>query len=355
MKRIVIKIGSNILTRTDGFLDVTRISSFVDQIAQIRKDGVEVVLVSSGAVACGRSIVRERVKLDAVEQRQLYSAVGQVRLMSLYSELFGHYGMNVGQILTMKDSFATRREYLNQRCCMEVMLKNGIVPIVNENDTVSVTELMFTDNDELSGLVASMLEADMLIILSNIDGVYDGDPKNESSHVIEHIMPGEDLSAYISPEKSSLGRGGMISKCGTALKVAGDGIAVVIANGKRPNILLDIVKGKDVLCTRFMPDDSPVSGVRKWIANSGGFAKGSAVVDDRAASILTGEFAASLLMVGVQEIEGEFEEGDIICIKNRAGQEIALGRSSYDSSLARDMLGMHDVKPLIHHNYLYLI
>lgn len=353
MKRIVIKIGSNILTRTDGFLDVTRISSFVDQIAQIRKDGVEVVLVSSGAVACGRSILSGNMKLDAVEQRQLFSAVGQVRLMYIYSDLFGNYGLNVGQILTMKESFSTRREYLNQRCCMEVMLRSGIIPIVNENDTVSVTELMFTDNDELSGLVATMLEADMLVILSNIDGVYNGNPNEEGTHVIERIKPGDDLSSCICKKKSSLGRGGMQSKCGTAMKVAGEGISVVVANGKRENILLDIVTGKDVLCTRFLPNENPVSGVKRWIANSGGFAKGFATVDDKAASILTGETAASLLMVGVLAVEGEFEEGDIIAIRDGNGREIALGRSNYDNWTACEMIGKHDVKPLVHYNFLY--
>ena len=155
--RIAVKIGSNVLTRKDGTLDVTRMSALVDQVAELHKNGVEVVLVSSGAVASGRSELKPARKLDSVEQRQLFSAVGQAKLINRYYELFREHGIAVGQVLTAKESFATRRHYLNQRSCMRVMLENGVIPIVNENDTVSVTELMFTDNDELSGLVASML------------------------------------------------------------------------------------------------------------------------------------------------------------------------------------------------------
>ena len=212
VERLVIKIGSNVLTRSDGTLDVTRMSALVDQIVRLRGLGYEIIVVSSGAVACGRSLVKKHGKLDSVEQRQLYSAVGQVRLINLYYSLFRDYGISIGQVLTMKESFATRKEYRNQRSCMEVMLANGVIPIVNENDTVSVTELMFTDNDELSGLVASMMDAQNLVILSNIDGIYDGDPADPASKVIRRVEPDDDLSGYIRTGKSSFGRGGMLTK-----------------------------------------------------------------------------------------------------------------------------------------------
>lgn len=155
-KRIVIKVGSNVLTRDDGKLDVTRMSALVDQIAWLRRNGYEIILVSSGSIASGRGELKVNHKLDSVEQRQLFSALGQVKLINLYYDLFREYDIHIGQILTMKESFSTRREYLNQRACMNVMLDNAVVPIINENDTISVTELMFTDNDELSGLIASM-------------------------------------------------------------------------------------------------------------------------------------------------------------------------------------------------------
>ncbi len=239
-ERLVIKIGSNVLTRADGTLDVTRMSALVDQIVRLRGLGYEIIVVSSGAVACGRSLVRKHGKLDSVEQRQLYSAVGQVRLINLYYSLFRDYGISIGQVLTMKESFATRKEYLNQRSCMEVMLANGVIPIVNENDTVSVTELMFTDNDELSGLVASMMDAQNLVILSNIDGIYDGDPADPASKVIRRVEPDDDLSGYIRTGKSSFGRGGMLTKTSIAQKVALEGIRVIIANGNKDNILADL-------------------------------------------------------------------------------------------------------------------
>ena len=240
-RRIVIKIGSNVLTRTDGKLDVTRMSALVDQVAWLRKQDIEVILVSSGAVACGRRELTIDHSLDSVEQRQLFSAVGQVKLVGLYYDLFREFGIHVGQVLTMKENFEPGEQYRNQRACMTVMLENDVLPIVNENDTVSVTELMFTDNDELSGLIAQMMQADTLILLSNIDGIYDGHPDNPASRIIPRVEPGTDLSQYIKEEKSAFGRGGMHSKYTTASKVAQAGIRVIIANGERENILIDIM------------------------------------------------------------------------------------------------------------------
>ena len=254
-KRITVKIGSNVLTRRDGTLDVTRMSALVDQVADLRRRGIEVILVSSGAVASGRSEldIEHNKKLDAVSARQLFSAVGQAKLINRYYELFREHGIACGQVLTMKENFATRRHYLNQKHCMEVMLDNNVIPIVNENDTVSVTELMFTDNDELSGMIATMMGAEALIILSNIDGIYDGKPDDPDSRVITEIAADSrsELSKYIQVGKSSFGRGGMLTKCNIARKVAQEGIEVIIANGKRDNILTDLLCDEGpVLCTR---------------------------------------------------------------------------------------------------------
>lgn len=253
-KRIVIKVGSNVLTRADGKLDVTRMSALVDQIAWLRREGYEVILVSSGAVACGRRELTIDHSLDSVEQRQLFSAVGQVKLVGLYYDLFREFGIHVGQVLTMKENFEAGEQYENQRACMTVMLQNNVLPIVNENDTVSVTELMFTDNDELSGLIAQMMEADTLVLLSNIDGIYTGHPDNPSSEIIRSVAPGKDLSQYIKAEKSAFGRGGMHSKYTTASKVQKAGIRVIIANGERDNILTDLIQHKEnVPHTEFIP------------------------------------------------------------------------------------------------------
>lgn len=240
-KRMVVKVGSNVLTRPDGKLDVTRVSTLVDQIAWLRQHGHEVILVSSGAMASGRGELRVDHRLDSVEQRQLFSAVGQVKLVGLYYDLFREFGIPIGQVLTMKENFEPGEQYLNQRACMEVMLENGVLPIVNENDTVCVTELMFTDNDELSGLIAMMLHADMLVLLSNIDGIYTGNPCDPQSTLVRKVEAYTDLSQYIQASKSSLGRGGMVSKYSTARRVQHSGIKVIIANGKRDDILIDLI------------------------------------------------------------------------------------------------------------------
>ena len=253
-RRIVIKVGSNVLTRGDGKLDVTRMSALVDQIAWLRKQDIEIILVSSGAMASGRGELKVDHSLDSVEQRQLFSAVGQVKLVGLYYYLFREFGIHVGQVLTMKENFEPGEQYRNQRACMTVMLENNVLPIVNENDTVSVTELMFTDNDELSGLIAQMMEADTLILLSNIDGIFTTHPDDPHAELIWEVAPGKDLSEYIQPEKSAFGRGGMHSKYTTASKVSQAGIRVIIANGERENILPDLINHLDSTPhTEFIP------------------------------------------------------------------------------------------------------
>ena len=252
--RITIKIGSNVLTRADGSLDVTRMSALVDQIACLRSEGHEVILVSSGAVASGRSELKHiQHDLDSVDQRQLFSAVGQAKLINRYFELFREYGIPVGQVLTTKENFSDTEHRKNQENCMRVMLDNNVLPIVNENDTVSVTELMFTDNDELSGLIAQMTQSKALIILSNIDGIYTGDPSDSASQLIRTIEPGRRLDDYIQETKSSAGRGGMQSKSNVARQTAAAGISVIIANGKRDDILVKLMNDREhTPCTEFL-------------------------------------------------------------------------------------------------------
>jgi glutamate 5-kinase len=312
-------------------------------------------MISSGAVASGRSEIRPSKRLDNVDQRQLFSAVGQAKLINRYYELFRDHGIAVGQVLTMKENFSTRRHYLNQRNCMMVMLENGVIPIVNENDTVSVTELMFTDNDELSGMIASMMDVQALIILSNIDGIYNGSPSAPDTQVIREVEPGKDLSDYIQTEKSGFGRGGMLTKTTIARKVADEGITVIIANGKKDNILVDLLQHPDTtVCTRFVPSQGEVSSVKKWIAHSEGFAKGELHLNEKAVDVLRGNKAVSVLPVGVVRIEGEFEKDDIVKIMNHEGMPIGVGRVAFDSKEARLMIGKHGQKPLVHYDYLYL-
>ena len=356
MKRIAVKIGSNVLTRKDGTLDITRMSALVDQVAELHHAGMEIVLISSGAVASGRSEVKVGKKLDSVSARQLYSAVGQAKLINRYYELFREHGLKCGQVLTTKENFGSRTHYLNQKHCMEVMLEHGVIPIVNENDTISVTELMFTDNDELSGLIATMMGMDALIILSNIDGIYNGNPADPASRVIPVVERGKtDLASYVQTGRSSFGRGGMLTKCHIAQKVADEGILVVIANGKRSNILVDLLKDPETIpCTRFLPAVKPVSSVKKWIAHSEGFAKGEIHINKGAEEALLAPTATSLLLVGVTQVVGDFEKDDIVRIVNEEGRLLGVGCAGYGSEEARALIGSRDRKPLVHYDYLYI-
>ncbi|WP_128331906.1 glutamate 5-kinase [Apibacter sp. HY039] len=353
--RIVIKIGSQVLTRPDGSLDITQMSCIVDQIADLHKKNKEIILVSSGAVASGKSELETISKLDSVSSRQLYSAIGQVKLINRYYDLFRHHGIVCGQILATKEDFSTRRHYLNQRNCMSVMLENRVIPIVNENDAISVNELMFTDNDELSGLVAAMMHCDKLLILSNIDGIFTGDPSHPESRLIQEIDTlKDDMGAYIQPSRSKTGRGGMITKYNIARRVAEEGIEVIIANGKTKNIITDLIQGEKVTSTRFIPSKKETSSVKKWIAHSQGFAKGEVHINSGAKQALLSNKAVSILPVGVTQISGNFEADDIVLIIDDHGKQIGLGRSSYDNVKATELIGLANKKPIVHYDYLYI-
>jgi glutamate 5-kinase len=214
---------------------------------------------------------------------------------------------------------------------------------------------MFTDNDELSGLIASMMDAQALIILSNIDGIYNGSPSDPDSSVIEEVEHGKDLSDYIQTEKSGFGRGGMLTKTNIARKVADEGITVIIANGKKENILVDLLKKpKTTVCTRFVPSTQEVSSIKKWIAHSEGFAKGELHINEQATRIINSNKAVSILPVGITRIEGEFEKDDIVRIIDFKGRQIGVGKASFDSDEAREMIGKHGLKPIVHYDYLYI-
>ncbi len=355
-RRIVVKVGSNVLTRADGTLDTDRMAALADQIAALHRAGVEVIVVSSGAVAAGRGVIAAGHRLDAVSARQLYSAGGQVKLIRRYYELFDARGIVCGQVLTTKQDFETRRHYLNQRNSIRVMLENGVVPIVNENDTVAVTELMFTDNDELSGLLSTMIGAEALVLLTNVDGICNGMPGAPGVEVIREIAPGQrDLPDCIRDAKSSFGRGGMLTKSRIARKVAAEGIETIIADGRRDGILPDLLaEGSRTLCTRFLPSPHPISGVKKWIAHSEGFAKGEVHVTREALDALGGPRAVSLLPVGVSRVEGVFEKDDIVRIVAPDGRPVGAGKVSCDSTTARRNIGRRGARALIHYDYLYL-
>lgn len=354
-KRIAIKVGTNVLTLSDGTLNTERIAHLVEQIVVLRKMGIEIILVSSGAVAAGRSIFKQNAKLDDVSSRQLWSAIGQVKLINTYSDLFEKHSIFCAQVLATKESFGDRKHYLNMKNCISTMLENGVVPVVNENDTISVTELMFTDNDELSGMISSMMSCEALIILTNVDGIFDGHPGTEGTKLIPEIKAFDNShESYISSQKSGFGRGGMHTKYSVARKIAQEGIVVCIANGTRKNILVDIVQGTEVPKTIFVPNGKKLTSNKKWLAHSVSFAKGYVVVNDGARQALFDVNANSLLLIGVVSINGYFEKGDIIRIHDAKGEFLGLGKSQYHSDDARELMGKKAEKPLIYYDYMFL-
>lgn len=351
--KICIKIGSNVLTREDGLPNEELIKNIVLQIAGLKSQGLQVILISSGAVAAGKSIFKSSKKLDTVAERQLLASLGQVKLINIYTELFKAYDQFCAQVLVTKEDFKDRHHYLNMQNCLNALLANDIIPIVNENDVISITELMFTDNDELAGLISGMLNVRNLFILTNVDGIYDGDPEHETSSLIsEFNLTKHPLEKITSNIKSNFGRGGIITKCSTAQHIAGMGIPVIIANGKTENILTRLINGEK-LGTKFNPKKS-TSSRKKWIAHSQSHAKGLVIVNEGAKKSLASQSATSLLPIGIVRIEGDFKTGDIIKIIDENQDEIGLGQTRYSSKKAESLIGFKNQKPIIHYDHLYL-
>ena len=352
-RRLVVKIGSNVLTQPNSLPDEGRMAQLVSQLVGLKSQGREIILVSSGAVAAGRSLITLPPRADAVRGRQLLAAVGQVKLLSLYAALLAPHGLLGAQVLVTKEDFRDRRHYRNMRNCFQELLQQNVIPIVNENDVISVTELMFTDNDELAGLVASMLDADALLILSNVDGIFDGDPGRPEARVIRRIAPHDTgFAEFITATRSQFGRGGMLTKCSIAQKVAGLGISVHIANGTTPDILPNILN-ESAVNTWFEPGKK-ASGAKKWLAHAQAAQATIHVNAGARAALLASGQATSLLPVGVVRIEGEFEKGDLVRLVDEAGHPLGLGLAEYGADKARERLGQPRQRPLVHYDYLFL-
>lgn len=248
MKRVVLKIGTRVLSKEDKTLDADFLSHLVEQVVALRAKGMEVVLITSGAVGAGRTVLAEQeVESDTV-QKQVFAAIGQVKLMSLYAELFSKYNYHCAQVLATKEDFRDETHYTNMQNCFEGLFLDSVVPIVNENDVVATTELMFTDNDELAGLVAEQLKADTLVILTSTNGILDGTGKTIP---VVNSSNCEEIEGYISPLTSVGGRGGMLSKFTTARSLAEKGISVRIVDGRQPDLLLRLSAGEEI-GTRFI-------------------------------------------------------------------------------------------------------
>ncbi|MGB3548774.1 MAG: glutamate 5-kinase [Saprospiraceae bacterium] len=355
MKMIVVKVGTNVLSRPDGRLDVTNISRLVDEIAALKQRGISVVLVSSGAVGAGRELLPTADKLDDVVRRQILSAIGQPRLMELYRRLFGGHGLLCAQVLATRGDFRDRQHYLNMRNCFTGLLHDRVLPVVNENDVVAVTELMFTDNDELAGLVAGMLEADALVILSTVAGLYDGPPDHPDSRLIERVDPDdEDIAArYVQAGTSSFGRGGMQTKLRMAQRTARLGTDVYLGDGRRAGLLTELAAG-NFHGTHVPAGEERVSGVKRFLAQRPTARAGVTVNAGAAAELRNPGRVSSLLPVGVTAVAGDFTKGEVILITGPDGETVGLGLAQYDSGTARAVLGKRGERPLVHYDYLWI-
>ncbi len=353
-QKIVVKVGTNVLTREDGYPDLSAISRLVDQIAAVKKQGTHVILVSSGAVGAGRTLRPDLKDLGRVTRRQVLSAMGQIKLMQIYDSFFSNYRLFCAQVLTTKEDFRDRQHYINMKNCFQALQREDIVPVVNENDVISIDELMFTDNDELAGLVAAMTGADALFILTNVDGIYSGPPSDPASFIIPEIDPDDEKAGQnIQPVKSSFGRGGMQTKLRMARKAAKAGITTYIANGKKSGVLTQLLEGARV-GTKITGRKS-LSGIKTWMIFNEGGHKGKVVVNAGAEGALCAEKTiSSLLPVGIVRIEGEFEKGDLVQIYNEAGSLLGMGLTQYDAQTAARYAGQVNKKPLIHYDYLII-
>lgn len=353
-KRMVIKVGTKVLTGEDNRLDRKVLARLVAEIAALRQQGVEIVLVSSGAMGAGRGLLALEER-ERIPEKQLLCAVGQVKLMSEYAKLFGRHGLLSAQVLATKEDFRDRNHYLNMQRCFENLLHSGVVPVVNENDVVAISELLFTDNDELAGLVAAQINAEAVVILTSVEGFLAVDPVSGKTEVVPEIEP-EEAGAWrkhISATKTAFGRGGMLTKFRIAQRLAGQGIPVHLASGRRPHVLRDILAGEKV-GTRFVAARKS-SGRKRRLAYAAGFSKGAVRINpDAQALLLAGTKIMSLLPVGLEAVFGDFQKGDIIEIEGAGGRRLGFGIARYGADKARELLGVRRGRPLVHYDYLFI-
>lgn len=338
VKRVVVKAGSGVLTGKKG-LDRRVLNRLTNEICGLREKGIEVILVSSGAIASGLKKVGLSIRPASISKQQAIAAVGQSSLMLAYEKAFGLHGQIVAQILITRDDLNHRRRYLNARNTIFTLLSWDIVPIINENDTVVVDEIKFGDNDNLSAMVASMTESHVLVNLTDIDGLFDKDPRIHKDarliRVIEKIN--REVMRYAGSIPGFLGTGGMASKIKAARKACLGGIPVIIANGRRRDVLKDIFGGKEV-GTLFIPQESTICGRKNWIAFTKS-TKGRVVIDRGAGEALK-KRGKSLLPSGVKHVEGSFSVGDTVILLDENDREIAIGMVNYGAGDLKKIIGL---------------
>jgi glutamate 5-kinase len=355
-KTVVIKVGTNVLTNSKGYLNNNSIQKLVQTISYLKQNRAKIILVSSGAVGAGKSILHGYHQIaDKTVAKQILASIGQVKLIHSYAELFAKEKVIASQILVTKEDFRDRKHYLNLKNCLKGLLKSGVIPIINENDAISVNTITFTDNDELAGLIAAMVDSEAVIILTSVDGLFRGNPNEPDSQLIPQIDP-EDIGwkEYILPIKSSLGRGGMATKCQVAEKNSKLGIVTHFINGNNLQNLINLMNGKKI-GTKFLPQKN-LSSRKKWLGNNLGFEKGCIYLDNGAQKVILDnpKKAKSVLPIGVVEFEGEFEKGDIIKVCNQQKITMGFGVAQYNYKILQKSLGQKNQKPLIRWDDLFL-
>lgn len=335
-QRWVIKIGSSLLTDNGRGLDLDAIGAWAEQIADLRARHIEVVLVSSGAIAEGMTRLGWHTRPSSVHELQAAAAIGQMGLVQAYEQAFGRFDLHAAQILVDHDDLSNRERYLNARATLKTLLSLGVIPIVNENDTVVTDEIRFGDNDTLAALVANLVEADVLVLLTDQEGLFTADPRHNKDAVLIDNVDARDttLDAMVSGA-GSLGRGGMVTKLRAARLAARSGTQTVIASGSLDNIIGKLAQG-DAIGSLLLADQQPQAARKRWLAGQLQ-CRGELILDDGAVKVLK-QSGRSLLAVGIASITGNFTRGDLVSCKDTKGQEIARGLANYNSQEAQKIL-----------------
>lgn len=337
VKRVVIKVGTTTLTHETGLLNLERIEILVRQIANLHNNGYEVMLVTSGAIGAGMGKLNLKNRPKTLPEKQAVAAVGQVALIHLYQKIFAEYGKNVGQLLLTASDINERNRYLNGRNTCFALFNAGVIPIINENDAIAVEEIKVGDNDTLSAFVATLVDADLLIILSDIDGLYDSNPKeNPNAKLLPLITTlNEEIKAMAGDSNSKFGTGGMATKIKAAEIALNSGVNMVIAQGEKPENLIKIVRGEDI-GTLFVKNKKGLKAKKHWLQYSSK-KTGKLIIDDGAKTAVLKH--KSLLPSGIKEVEGSFQKGDVITVIDEEKNVLAVGIVNYSSDECQRILG----------------
>ena len=337
VKRVVIKVGTTTLTHETGLLNLERIEILVRQIANLHNNGYEVMLVTSGAIGAGMGKLNLKNRPKTLPEKQAVAAVGQVALIHLYQKIFAEYGKNVGQLLLTASDINERNRYLNGRNTCFALFNAGVIPIINENDAIAVEEIKVGDNDTLSAFVATLVDADLLIILSDIDGLYDSNPKeNPNAKLLPLITTlNEEIKAMAGDSNSKFGTGGMATKIKAAEIALNSGVNMVIAQGEKPENLIKIVRGEDI-GTLFVKNKKGLKAKKHWLQYSSK-KTGKLIIDDGAKIAVLKH--KSLLPSGIKEVEGSFQKGDVITVIDEEKNVLAVGIVNYSSDECQRIIG----------------